>query len=157
MALGVCRVDWLYCLPAHPRLAALFTGLARSFCANFLRLLNLGSLVNTFFKLSFDYSRKFNQRKISKQPDDSKRVAEPELLVFTCSGLGLGTIGSLELLHRVQTLGLRSGLPSTLQFMFQLGSGAKLTSLHIQSTAGSFALQPLLLGLRECLSATSQE
>ncbi len=65
----------------------------------------------------------------------------PKLLVpfglrlgMWCSGLGLGqsapSIERRELLHRGQTLGLRSGLPSSPLITYPVGSGAKLCSCY---------------------------
>ena len=90
------RVDWLYFLPAHPRFAALFTGLARTFCANFLRLLKCGSLVNTLFQTSFwDRLNSANLKTAERIEYDSRSTW---LLVLALQWLGFGRLAQTEVL-----------------------------------------------------------
>ena len=121
----------------------LLTGLAAVFCANFSRLLILSPLVNLnapAFLRRMNWSTTTAQNvkttgRIKIESRSSKLLVPFSFrLGMWCSGLGLGqsapSIERSELLHRGQTLGLRSGLPSTPLITYPVGSGAKLTSCY---------------------------
>ncbi len=124
---------------------------------------------STFFE-AFETTQTALNVKTTGRPEIESR--SPKLLVATknlsplklcCSGLGLGAVGpgldaSRSSYSRGQTLGLRSGLPSTPTSIFRRGSGAKhLNLVLIQSTAGRARMQITLNSIRlrsSCNSVT---
>jgi hypothetical protein len=99
------------------RIPEVLTGLAAVFCANFLRLLSLSSLVNTTFELASQAHS--NSAKSQNSVTTVKQSRSTRLLVFILQWLGFGrkALQSSEesSYTAFQTLGLRSDLPSTLQ------------------------------------------
>jgi hypothetical protein len=99
----------------------------------------------SFFRARFSgFQKNSNSAKISKQHNDlRKSVAEPELPIFNCSGLGLGAAGSFELLQPRTNAWTALRLAVNAPTHVPAGLRREAYFLLIQSTAGCFALQPL--------------
>jgi hypothetical protein len=115
------------------------TGLAAVFCANFPRLSKSRSLVNLFSSIIFEeIQRQTPTTQMSKQRYVSNIEARSSrLLILHLQWLGFVAVGQslegIQLLHRGQTLGLRSVLPSVPCCMFPVDSGAKHLFLVLTS------------------------
>ena len=101
-----------------PGLPLVLTGHARAFCANFLRLQKLSSLVNLYFPIIGEGSKTAQNIRTTERLDEESRstwLLDKSLQLLGFVSAGPTSLGSH---NRDQTLGLRSDLPSTLQQTF---------------------------------------
>jgi hypothetical protein len=116
--------------------------------ANFLRLSTFQPHVNLFFAFLEIFSSQsalqvtFAQHKMSKHPDGKKSAAEPKLLIFCCSGLGLDSAG-LRLKTAIKRLDCAP--TSCLRPHYCRGPGAKLITAYSEYRAFHFRASSTLI------------